>query len=183
MNLRKFSNWSERLTVIKQRKTNNWTLDDLDKVIKGLKKNQSIDPNGMLNETFLPNVMGIDLKSGLLSLMNGVKSEMVIPYNLQLANISSIFKNKGSRLELLNDRGIFILPVVRKVLDKLLYLDKYPSIESAMSDSNIGSRKNKNIKNHLLIVYGVINSALKEGNICLDILIYDLIQAFDGWMM
>ena len=52
-----------------------------------------------------------------------------------------------------------------------------------MSDSNIGAQKKKNIKNHLFIVYGVINSALKEDRSCIDIQIYDLVQAFDGlWL-
>ena len=33
------------------------------------------------------------------------------------------------------------------------------------------------------MVYGIINSVLKEGNECLDIQIYDLIQAFDSlWL-
>ena len=138
----------------------------------------------MINEIFLLAAMGSNLKSGLLKLMNEIKSEMIVPYNLQLSNISSIYKNNSkSQFELINERGIFILPVARKILDKLLYLDKYSYIDSGMSDSNIGARKNKNIKNHLFVVYGIINSILKEGKHCIDILIYDLIQAFDGlWL-
>ena len=48
-----------------------------------------------------------------------------------------------------------------------------------MSDSNIGARKKKNIKNRLFIVYAVINSVLKGESGCLDIQIYDLVKAFD----
>ena len=48
-----------------------------------------------------------------------------------------------------------------------------------MSDSNIGARKKKNIKNHLFIIYGIINSVLKSESDCVDIQIYDLIKAFD----
>ena len=84
--------WSKRLTIIKSVKTRLWTPIDLDKVIKTLKKNQSVDPNNMINEIFLPGAMGSNLKSGLLQLMNEIKSEMIIPYNLQLSNISSIYK-------------------------------------------------------------------------------------------
>ena len=47
-----------------------------------------------------------------------------------------------------------------------------------MSDSNIGARKDKNIKNHLFIVYAVINDVLKSGK-CVDIQVYDLVKAFD----
>ena len=52
-----------------------------------------------------------------------------------------------------------------------------------MSGCNIGARKGKNVRNHLFIVYGVINSVLKEGNNCVDLQIYDLVQAFDSlWL-
>ena len=52
-------------------------------------------------------------------------------------------------LDMSSDSGIFILPVLRKILDKLTYLDKYPELDMAMSDSNIGARKNKNIRKKL----------------------------------
>ena len=102
---------------------------------------------------------------------------------MQLANISTIYKNKASRMEMKNDRGIFILSVFRKILDKLLYLDKYPDIDKNMSDSNIGARKERNIKNHLFVVYGIIISVLNDGTSCIDIQVYDLIQAFNSlWL-
>ena len=69
------------------------------------------------------------------------------------------------------------------MLDKLIYLDKYPDLDTSMSDSNIGARKNKNVRNHLFIVYGVINSVINGGQGCIDIQIYDLIKAFDAlWL-
>ena len=75
------------------------------------------------------------------------------------------------------------MAVLRKILDKLIYTDKYPDLEFSMSDSNIGARKKKNVRNHLFIVYGVINNILKSGKGCVDIQIYDLIQAFDAlWL-
>ena len=56
-----------------------------------------------------------------------------------------------------NERGIFILTTLKKVLDKLIYIDKYDDIDQNMSDSNIGARRGRNIKNHLFIIYGIIN--------------------------
>ena len=80
---------------------------DIDKVIKSLKKNQSRDPAGMINELFLPGVMGEDMKAAVLSLMNGVKVTGYFPPFTQLADICTIFKNKASRLEMSSDRGCF----------------------------------------------------------------------------
>ena len=137
----------------------------------------------MVNEVFLPDSMGKDLKDGLISLLNGIKGNVYFPEQVIIANIASIFKNRGSRLLLTNDRGIFILAVVRKIFDKLIYQEKYPFIDEAMSDSNIGGRKNRNIKNHLFMLYGIINFVLKERKHCVDIQIYDLVQCFDGlWL-
>ena len=83
-------------------------MNHLEKAIKGLKTNQSGDPSGIINELFKPNVMGQDLALGLLDLMNGIKTELTVPEVVTLANITTIYKNKGSRLDMKNDRGISI---------------------------------------------------------------------------
>ena len=46
-------------------------------------------------------------------------------------------------------------------MDKLVYEDLYPELESNMSNSNIGTMKRKNIRNHLFVVYGIINSVVR----------------------
>ena len=172
--------WDQRMKIIKSKKSNPWTLSDVEKITKSLKNNQTRDPNGMINELLKPNIMGKDLKFSILQLMNGIKHNLFFPDYMQLANISSIYKNnRKSRFDIESERGIFILPVLRKLLDKLIYEDKYPSVDQNMSDSNIGARRGKNIKNHLFIIYGIINSVLVEGKSCIDIQIYDLIKAFD----
>ena len=106
-----------------------WTLEDLEKVIKTLKSNQSRDPNGMIGELFKPNIAGKDLKKAVIDLMNLVLTSFFMPEYLEYADITSLFKHRGSRMELSNDRGIFILAVLRKILDKLVYLEKYPHLE------------------------------------------------------
>ena len=35
------------------------------------------------------------------------------------------------------------------------------------------------MRNHLFIVYGIINEVIREGKDQVDIMIYDLVQAFD----
>ena len=39
-------------------------MKQLENVLKGLKNNTSMDPNGMVNETFKEGYMGSDLKKG-----------------------------------------------------------------------------------------------------------------------
>ena len=65
----------------------------------------------------------------------------------------------------------------------MTYLDKYPELDISMSDSNIGARKNKNIRNHLFIIYGVINSVIQGEDECVDVTVYDVEQCFDAlWL-
>ena len=78
-----------------------------------------------------------------------------------------------------SDHGISGLSVFRKIADNLIYQEKYPLIDQGMSYSNIGAPKKKNIKNHLFIIYGIINSVLKGEKACVDIQICDLVKACD----
>ena len=175
--------WEMRFISLRGKISKPWNLKDLDTVCKSLKNNQSRDPIGMLNELFKKGVAGNDLRVGVLQLMNEIKSSFFIPEFMEYSDITTIYKNKGSRQDLQNDRGIFVLVVLRNFLDKLTYADKYTHLDNAMSDSNIGARKHKNVRNHLFIVYGVINNVLRGRKGCIDIQIYDLVQAFDAlWL-
>jgi hypothetical protein len=77
-----------------------WTLEDLEKVIKTLKSNQSRDPNGMIGELFKPNIAGKDLKKAVIDLMNLVLTSFFMPEYLEYTDITSLFKHRGSRMEL-----------------------------------------------------------------------------------
>ena len=72
---------------------------------------------------------------------------------------------------------------VRTIIDNLMYNDYYDVIDQNMSDSNVGGRKDRNIRDNLFIVYGVINSVLKGTDGCMDIQIYDVETCFDAlWL-
>ena len=175
--------WEGRFQLSKSRKSEPWTLKDLEVVLKSLKLNQSRDPNEMINEIFRPPIIGKDLKLAILHLMNGIKENMKLPYFMQMSNITTISKPKSSKFDVNGERGIFILSIFRKIFDKLIYNDHYPPIDKSMSDSNIGARKEQNIKNHLFVLYGVMNYVLKEDKSSIDICIYDIEKCFDAlWL-
>ena len=158
-------------------------MKDLDKILKALKKNKSRDPHGFVNEIFKPEVIGFDLKNSLLMLFNRLKQEHHIPSFMQFADIFAIYKGKGEKSSLENERGFFILNRFRSIMMKLIYGEKYETIDQNMSDSNIGACKNKNIRNHLFILNGLINDVLNNKGKCIDILIVDYKQCFDAmWL-
>ena len=113
----------KRMELASQNRTDDWTMEELTVVLKGLKTNKSRDALGYLNELFKPEVIGDDLKLAILTLMNMIKQKQEYPKCLQLCNISSIFKQKGSRNEFSQYRGIFRVLVLRTILEKLIYND------------------------------------------------------------
>ena len=86
--------------------------------------NKATDWIEHVNEIFKPGVAGFDLVQSLFTLCNMMKEDCQLPAFLELANITSIYEKKGSRLDLNNDRGIFTVTCIRTILDKLLYDDR-----------------------------------------------------------
>ena len=88
---------------------------------------------------------GSDLFQSVLLLCNKVKDECQIPAFMEWTNISSIYKSKGVKTDLNNDRGVFNIITVRSIIDNLMYNDYYDIIDQNMSDSNVGGRRQRNI--------------------------------------
>ena len=136
-------------------------MDELEAVLKYLKNNKSRDPNDHANELFKPNVAGSDLKLALLYLMNRIKDTGEFPEALRTCNITSIFK-KGARNSFNNYRGIFRVTIIRSILNRLVYNDIYPVVDSNLTDSNVGSRKGRNVRDNLFVLHATIIQSKKE---------------------
>ena len=113
----------------------------MDKVRKSFKTKKARDPLGLVNDLFKPGVIGLDLKESLLQFFNLIKETGTMPDFVQWANITSLFKGKGDRLDLANDRGIFLVTVFRSILMKLIYNEKYDTLDQNMSDTNGGGQE------------------------------------------
>ena len=152
----------KRLTLTIDEKSPDWTENDVIAVLKSLKNGKSRDPLGMINEIFKPPVVGYDLVKSLTIMMNRIKNEVYVPELFRMKNITAIYKNKGSRSELENDRGIFSCTIPNIILQKLIYKDNYENIDNNLSDSNVGARKGKNIRNHSFIINGIIHETVSS---------------------
>ena len=168
-----------RLQVSQNIKSKKWTEENLIKVLRSLKKNKSADPHGLIYELFRPEVIGSDLFTSLLMLCNSVKEQLLIPHFLTFTDVTSIYKQKGDRSDLENDRGLFGVSKIRSIIEKLVYQDAYEDIDNTMSDSNVGGRKNRNIRDNLLVIYATINDAVRNKKE-IDIQFYDISKCFDA---
>ena len=101
------------------------------------------------------------------------------PDFFQLANITSIYKKKGDSKSLDNYRGIFTLMTIRSILERLIYNDNYEGIDEEMSESNVGARQNRNIRDHLFVLYGVINDIQFGTGEDAHLHVYDIVKCFD----
>ena len=165
--------------IAKTEKTIDWTLVQLEKVLKSLKNGKARDAHGHIYELY--KYSGHDLKCSMLRMFNMMKKKQVYPTIFQPSNISSFYKKKGDKSDLNNDRGVFNVVKIRSILDKLIYNDIYDKVDSSMSFSNIGARRNRNIRDHLFVINGVLNDVQqnKNNNSGVDVGIYDIEKCFD----
>ena len=83
-------NFEDILKVTKMNIFPDWNLNDLNKVLKTLKKNQSQDTMQFANEIFMYQNIGSDLKSSILLLCNKIKNNISIPSFMNSIFISAI---------------------------------------------------------------------------------------------
>ena len=184
--IRKFKSelFKIRLKSSEFKKSEPWKIGQLDKVLHQLKNDKARDPSGLINEIFKEGIAGKDFKHSLLELFNKMKENNFIPEFVRKAIIATIYKGKGEKCDLKNERGIFLVSIFRSILMKLIYADNYEDIDNSMSDSQVGGRKAKNVRNHIWVVNGIICDILssKKKN-PIDIQIFDFKQCFDSlWL-
>ena len=69
---------------------------------------------------------------------------------------------KGGKNVAKNERGIFLINSVRSILMRLIFNMKYNVLDSDMTDSNVGGRKNKSDINHIWVIQSIIHENLSS---------------------
>ena len=168
------------LRLAEETESSPWNMADLEKALDDLKNNKARDHAGYVNEIFKRDVIGEDLKKSLLLMFNRLKLARMIAVFMRYSNITTVHK-RGSLNELDNERGIFRVDVVRSILMRIMYNEKYPDIDRNMSDSQMGGMKGKGCRNNLFIINGIIHDVLqskKKKPVLLQL--YDYAQMFDS---
>ena len=151
-----------RLKEASTNKTPEWSVEDVIFVLKSLKTGKSKDPYDIPNELMKPDVAGTDLILAVTKIMNRIKTELVFPAPLNVCNVTNLFKNKGFKVHFNAYRGIFRTPVLRNIMDKLIYIDEYENIDDNLTNCNVGSRKRRNIQDNLFVIDAISNSRKKN---------------------
>ena len=167
-----------RVKVSTVNRTEPWTMDDLMEVLKHLKKDKSRDPEGWANELFKEETAGTDLVEAILKLMNLIKSKQEYPTILEKCNITSIHKKKSKR-NFENYRGIFRVQILRSILDRLMYNDSYYTVDSNLTDGNVGARKQRSVRDNIFVLGAITNSVTNGHSAPIQIQVMDAIKCFD----
>ena len=73
--------------------------------------------------------------------------------------------------------------VLRNILDRLIYEDEYQKVEDGLTDSNIGSRKKRNIRDNIFVLGAVTNDVVNGAAAAIDVCTYDIAKCFDAiWL-
>ena len=72
------------------------------------------------------------------------------------------------------------MSIFRAILDRLIYNDEYENIDQKLTDSNVGARSRRNIRDNIFVVNAILNSQKKASNEAVDIQVYDVEQCFDS---
>jgi hypothetical protein len=85
------------------------------------------------------------------------------------------------RLDLYNWRGIFVSSVLRTILMKLVNERAFEKVDKTMTDSQIGARKHKSVRNHLFVLNAILSDVMtskKKKHVDLNVM--DFKQMFDS---
>ena len=106
-----------RLQIASNTKSDDWLSDKIEKICKSLKNSKAKDECGLVYELFKPPYSGTDIYHSLTKLFNFIKHELMIPDFFELMSITSLYKQKGLKSEISNERGIFNVSKVRSIFD------------------------------------------------------------------
>ena len=137
-------------------KSPDFTDKELDSAISELKSGKSY-PNSFPPEVFIHG--GKELRQFLLQVSNRIKNEQKIPIQWMQMKIATMYKNKGSMKMLVNQRGIFLTPVISKVFEKMVK-SRISEIVAKVTKLQAGSRSERMTMDQTFLLRSGINHAV-----------------------
>ena len=157
----------------------NFTVKELIKAISKLKNGKVPGDDELPAELF--KCAGKGMLESLLFVFNEIKRTKEIPNQWNSVQITTIYKNKGSKKELVNYRGIFLTIVVAKIFENILK-ERMKDELMTVNLHQAGSRPNRSAADNLFLLRGCIDHQKYKGK-PIYITAYDFQQAFDSlWL-
>lgn len=153
------------------------TAEDVEKLLNDLPSNKATGVDNV-SATLLKMSAPV-ISSSLAHVLNKSLRTGRVPKDMKSARITAIFK-KGNRTDTGNYRPISILPVISKLLEKLVHrqLYSYCTVNNLISEAQSGFRKGHSTETSLHRMTEQLFEGLNSGH-CVGMVALDLKKAFD----
>ena len=132
-----------------------FTMEEMEVVVKELKTGKCVDPLGFVRDMFINRDEA--LPQSLLQMANSLKKMKSVPINWSRICIQNLKKKTGSIRKLSSYRDIFHVPVLSIILEKLLKNIITPHLEENMTQFQTGGVKGKRVVDNLFILRGMVD--------------------------
>ena len=154
-----------------------FTEEEIQDAMKELKKNKAPGPDGITNEMIQEG--GEVITKLMTTFFNKLlEDEEKLPASWKTGDIVSIYKGKGNKADLTNQRGLSLTSCVLKLLEKVIANRISKNIQQYSTTLQGGGKKGEATEEYLLIIQTVIDKNKKEGKNT-KIIITDVKKAFD----
>ena len=169
-----------RIKACKSSISPNFSLDEVKQAVGELKLGKSVDPTGMVREILKK--CGYGLLYSLVEMVNTIKTSKNLSSDWNKIWIKTLKKKKGTFRKLDNYRGIFLVPILSIIFEKLLKNRISDILQQNISKFQNGGMKGKGVVDDLFILRGIINHANYLGKE-LWLTFYDIEKCFDSlWL-
>ena len=169
-----------RIKASEKVRSPDFSFDEIKHAVSELKTGRCMDPTGLIREVFKTASDGFLLS--VLEMVNFIKRSKVIPIEWGDIWIKTLKKKKGSHEKLKNYQGIFIVPILSIIFEKLLKNRMTPILKEHMSHFQNGGSKGKGVIDNLFLLRALIDHS-KYMDKQLWITFYDIEKCFDSLLL
>ena len=152
------------------------TPEELQRAIRGINRGKAPDYHGLSIECVING--GPILQNVILKLLNSIMLSGYVPECMKIGILTPIYKNKGSRNDACNFRGITVLPVIEKILEMVLKIRLVPTLEKDQSAFQRGFTA-KTSPLHAALIVEEVSREYKDKGEDIDLVFLDAKAAFD----
>ena len=156
-----------------------YSKEELEKVRKHLKKGKSAGRDNLPPELYISG--GPKLQNTILNMCNDAKENNSVPGQWTQVQISTMYKNKGKKKRLLNQRGIFLKQVLSKMYEKL-NMNRAKDAMKSIDKCQAGGQEDRSTADQTYLFRAAIDHC-KYMDQPLYVTLYDYSQCFDSlWL-